>query len=298
MNPLDRITLTGLRAFAHHGVLEFERTDGQTFVIDVTVHLALSDAAAGDDLAQTVHYGVLADQVVAAVERDPVDLIETVAERVAEVALAYERVQFVEVTVHKPDAPIAVPFADVSVTILRGRLDVPRAGEVAVIALGSNLGDREHTLVAALEELDAVDGVSVVSSSPLIETIALRPAGADPDAPRYVNAVALIRTTLAPEQLLDVLHAIESAHGRERAERWGDRTLDLDIVSYGELEQQTERLTLPHPRAHERDFVLRPWLAVDPDAVLPGRGPVAELLARLDAGSPQPPHPEHSDGAA
>jgi len=285
VNPLDRITLTGLRAFAHHGVLEFERTDGQTFVIDVTVHLALSDAAAGDDLAQTVHYGVLADQVVAAVERDPVDLIETVAERVA-------------VTVHKPDAPIAVPFADVSVTILRGRLDVPRAGEVAVIALGSNLGDREHTLVAALEELDAVDGVSVVSSSPLIETIALRPAGADPDAPRYVNAVALIRTTLAPEQLLDVLHAIESAHGRERAERWGDRTLDLDIVSYGELEQQTERLTLPHPRAHERDFVLRPWLAVDPDAALPGRGPVAELLARLDAGSPQPPHPEHSDGAA
>ena len=294
MNPLDRITITGLRAFAHHGVFEHERTEGQTFVIDVTVHLALVDAAADDDLSQTVHYGVLADQVVTAVERDPVDLIETVAERVAGVALAYDRVQFVEVTVHKPDAPIAVPFADVSVTILRGRIPAGALGLPAVIALGSNLGDREDTLAAALEELDAVDGITVLSSSPILETVALRPDGADPDAPRYLNAVALIRTTLSPEQLLEALHVIELVHGRERSVHWGDRTLDLDIVSYADLEQRTETLTLPHPRAHERDFVLRPWLAVDPDAVLPGRGRVADLLARLDESSAA----RHAGGAA
>ena len=121
MNPLDRITLTGLRAFAHHGVFEHERAEGQDFVIDVTVHLELDDAAGSDDLDQTVHYGVLAERVVAAVERDPVDLIETVAERVAAVALAYPAVDEVEVTVHKPEAPIAVPFADVAVTVVRGR---------------------------------------------------------------------------------------------------------------------------------------------------------------------------------
>jgi dihydroneopterin aldolase len=122
VNPLDRITLTGLRAFAHHGVYEQERRDGQEFVIDVTVHLDLAAAAGSDELANTVHYGDLAAQVVAAVERDPVDLIETVAERVASVALGFEAVQLVEVTVHKPQAPISVPFADVSVTLTRGRV--------------------------------------------------------------------------------------------------------------------------------------------------------------------------------
>ncbi|HEV7949404.1 MAG TPA: dihydroneopterin aldolase [Glaciihabitans sp.] len=121
MTPLDTITLTGLRATAFHGVFEQERTDGQEFLIDLTVHLDTSSAAAGDDLDKTVHYGVLAEQAVAAVERDPVDLIETVAERVAQVALSHAAVQLVQVTIHKPSAPIIVPFADVAVTIWRER---------------------------------------------------------------------------------------------------------------------------------------------------------------------------------
>jgi dihydropteroate synthase len=117
----DRITLTGLRAFAHHGVFDHERRDGQEFVIDVVAHLDLRAAAAGDELAATVHYGVLAEEVVGAVETDPVDLIETVAERVAAVVLRHGAVWQTTVTVHKPRAPITVPFADVSVTIVRGR---------------------------------------------------------------------------------------------------------------------------------------------------------------------------------
>ena len=121
MSASDRITLTGLRASAFHGVLEHERRTGQVFIIDVTVWLDLEAAAAGDDLDLTVHYGELAEEVVAAVETEPVDLIETVAERVAGVALAHAPVQRVEVTVHKPSAPIAVPFSDVSVTIDRQR---------------------------------------------------------------------------------------------------------------------------------------------------------------------------------
>ena len=121
MNQLDTITLTGLRASAFHGVFEEERRDGQVFVVDVVVHLDLAAAAASDDLEQTIHYGVLAEEVVAAVESNPVDLIETVAERVAQVVLAHRAAQLVVVTVHKPSAPITVPFADVSVTIVRGR---------------------------------------------------------------------------------------------------------------------------------------------------------------------------------
>lgn len=119
--PRDTITLTGLRAQAHHGVFEHERREGQEFVIDVVARLDMRAAAASDELDRTVHYGVLAEQVVAAVERDPVDLIETVAERVAAVVLGHAPVVETSVTVHKPQAPITVPFDDVSVTIVRGR---------------------------------------------------------------------------------------------------------------------------------------------------------------------------------
>ncbi len=123
MNPMDEITLTGLRASAFHGVLEQERRTGQVFLIDVTVFLPLADAAARDDLEATIHYGELAEQIVAAVEGEPVDLIETVAERVAGVVLSHDLAVFTKVTVHKPSAPIAVPFDDVSVTIMRGRTE-------------------------------------------------------------------------------------------------------------------------------------------------------------------------------
>lgn len=117
----DHLTLTGLTAFGHHGVFEHERADGQEFILDVTVWLDFAAASRGDDLEQTVHYGVLAEQIVAAVERDPVDLIETLAERVAGVVLAHRAASAVRVTVHKPSAPITVPFTDVSVTITRVR---------------------------------------------------------------------------------------------------------------------------------------------------------------------------------
>ncbi len=117
----DRIRLVGLRAFGRHGVFPDERRDGQEFLIDVTAWLDLAPAAGTDDLTKTVHYGELAEALVRAVERDPVDLIETVAERCAGIVLAYDPVQRVEVTIHKPAAPIAVPFTDVEVTVVRER---------------------------------------------------------------------------------------------------------------------------------------------------------------------------------
>ena len=119
--PGDTIRLTGLRIFAHHGVLDFERENGQEFVIDLEIAVDLAPAAASDDVTKTLHYGELAEAVYAAVQADAVDLIETVAERVAAIALGYERAESVTVTIHKPAAPITVPFGDVSVTITRSR---------------------------------------------------------------------------------------------------------------------------------------------------------------------------------
>lgn len=117
----DRITLTGIRATGFHGVYDHERHDGQTFVADVALELSLVRAAETDDVADTVHYGELADRVAAVLAGEPVDLLETLAARIAAVALADERVDAAEVTVHKPQAPIAVAFGDVSVKIRRER---------------------------------------------------------------------------------------------------------------------------------------------------------------------------------
>ena len=121
VDELDTLTLTGLEVFAHHGVFDFERADGQTFVLDLVVWLDTVGAAAGDDLAQTLHYGELAVEVAEAAAAEPVDLIETLAERIATLVLAHPVARRVSVTVHKPNAPIPVPFADVSITIVRPR---------------------------------------------------------------------------------------------------------------------------------------------------------------------------------
>ncbi|WP_407560205.1 dihydroneopterin aldolase [Streptomyces sp. 184] len=121
MTGADRVALHGLRARGHHGVFAHERAEGQQFVVDLVLHLDTRPAAAADDLARTVHYGVVAEETVAIVEGEPVDLIETLAERIAAQCLTHAPVRQVEVTVHKPDAPITVPFDDVTITITRSR---------------------------------------------------------------------------------------------------------------------------------------------------------------------------------
>ncbi len=148
----------------------------------------------------------------------------------------------------------------------------------AILSLGSNLGDREATLRAAVRDIAAIESVEVLRASDIVETPALKPDGVDEDAPAYLNAVLLIETGLAPADLLAALNRVELEHGRVRDVRWGDRTLDIDIVTFGELLSDEPGLTLPHPRAAGRAFVLEPWLQLDPDALLPGRGRVDALL--------------------
>lgn len=152
----------------------------------------------------------------------------------------------------------------------------------AVIAFGANLGDREATIAAAVRELAETDGLELVAVSPVYETPAIKDAGVDREAPRYINGVVVVDTRLDPHALLDVLQSIEQEHGRVRGEHWGDRTLDLDLIDVGGAELADERLVLPHPRAWQRAFVLQPWLDVEPDATLPGRGPIAALRAVAD----------------
>jgi 2-amino-4-hydroxy-6-hydroxymethyldihydropteridine diphosphokinase len=172
----------------------------------------------------------------------------------------------------------------------------PHAATDVVLALGSNLGDRAGTLDAAVRAISGIDGFELTAVSPIVESVAVKPAGVDPDAPAYLNAVLSGQFAGDPHVLLAEINRVEADHGRERAERWGDRTLDIDIITFGDLQSSDETLTIPHPRAAERDFVLAPWLAIDPHAVIPGRGSVADLLARI-CNTVVPVSAEPADGA-
>ncbi|MDN5795427.1 MAG: 2-amino-4-hydroxy-6-hydroxymethyldihydropteridine diphosphokinase [Intrasporangium sp.] len=280
----DQIVLQGVSARGFHGVLGAEKRDGQTFVVDVTLEVDLSAAGRSDDLATTVDYAKVAGEIVGRVTGPSFDLIERLATVIADDVLRRDRVEAVEVVVHKPQAPVGHPFSDVQVRLWRGGVPV-------VVALGSNLGDRDETLRSAVEALADRPGILVVGVSPVVET---DPVGGPPDQPPFLNAVALVRTDLPPDALLATLHEIEAEHGRTREVRWGARTLDLDLIQYGspgsagEVRSEAPELTLPHPRAAERAFVLLPWDLADPAARLrvgDGAGGirrVGDLLAGTD----------------
>ena len=447
----DLIRLTGVTATGYHGVLPAERRDGQTFVADVVLQVDTREAAAGDRLDATVDYASVAVRVTEILAGQPADLIETVAERIAAALLADPRVSAVDVVLHKPQAPIPVPFTDVTVEIHRDRttppavpapgvldltagpegpavlapplappapappappapapmptwsplanapepppvaplppapavavsplvvgapvvgapmtaaplpaaapmaagasptiadLVLPSAGvpagalgpeetspleagpaaepfdvpelapdappdlgdaagqtmvdvapaprgqhaaappadrmdavpdvpERAVLALGSNVGASQDTLRAAIRALADVPGLEVTAVGPLARTAAV----GGPEQPDYLNTVVLASTTLSPRALLHACLEIEAGLGRVRSEHWGPRTVDIDVILHGTTIGVTDDLELPHPRAHERAFVLLPWAQVDPGAVLPGLGggPVAAL---------------------
>lgn len=149
---------------------------------------------------------------------------------------------------------------------------------LAYVGLGANIGEPRRQLLGALEELDRLPGTRLRARSSLYRSAPVGYA-AQPD---FLNAVAALDTELEPAALLDALQAIEAGHGRERSFRNAPRTLDLDLLLYGERIERTDRLTLPHPRMHERSFVLQPLAEIAPEAAVPGRGTASELLASLE----------------
>lgn len=148
-----------------------------------------------------------------------------------------------------------------------------------VFGIGSNLGDRHENLAEAVSMLRGTPGLEVVAVSPVYETA---PVGGPADSPDFLNAVVVAETVQSAEAMLARIEAIEEVAGRVREVHWGPRTLDVDIIVYGDKVIDEPQLTVPHPRAHERAFVLAPWADIDPEATIPGRGTVRELLAGLD----------------
>lgn len=298
----DIVRITGVRALGRHGVLPDEHREPQPFIADIAMTIDTVPAALTDDLRRTVSYAEVAADAIAIIRGEHVDLIETLAGRIADAVLARDLVEQVEVSVHKPEAPVGVPYSDVIVTVTRA--DV----RPAVVALGANEGDSLAALRSAVAELADLPRTRLRAVSDLVET---DPVGG-PEQPDYLNAVALLDTTLRPHTLLRYLHEIEARHGRTRETRWGQRTLDLDLVQYGDPRDGSDVVsdgspvdvtagatplpspTLPHPRAHERGFVLVPWAQVDHSAHLRvGR----EVVAVTDAIDSLPQAADGADGA-
>jgi 2-amino-4-hydroxy-6-hydroxymethyldihydropteridine diphosphokinase len=150
-----------------------------------------------------------------------------------------------------------------------------------ILALGGNLGDRRANIQAAFKALKSHDAISKVKLSPLVESFAVTLDGVDESKPKFLNAVISLETSLSAKELLAFAQQIETAQGRLRLMRWDSRTLDIDIIIFGSTLKATKTLTLPHPRAYERPFVLVPWMLLDPLAVLPGHGPIAKLAAGM-----------------
>lgn len=261
----DHVYINGLRVMVLIGVLPHEREAPQPIQIDVDVEVDLSRAGQSDDLHDTVNYGAMCD-AIAALARESSDLLlERLAQRVADCALGFDGVEVAHVMITKLNPPIDEELTSTAVRITRQRTEMSTVVDssrkhTAIIALGSNLGDRVHNLKFAVDQMSQLGTVRV--ESPVYET---DPIGGPDNQGSYLNMVVALETDLDPYALLRRLNAIEADALRERVVRWGPRTLDLDIIFYDEISIADEFLTVPHPRWLERRFVLAPLADIAPE---------------------------------
>ena len=270
---MDQIRIKGLRIYARHGVFEEERKLGQSFIVDAVLNTRLQEAGEKDDLNLSTDYGAVCEKIMQVMTEETCLLIEAAAERTArEILLSFPAVESLELTLHKPQAPIPLPFEDVAVRIRRG-------WHTAYVALGSNLGDREAFLKMGIDGVNAHPFCRVEETAPVYTTT---PYGGVKQG-EFLNTVMKVRTLLEPEPLLDLLQSLEQKAGRERKVHWGPRTLDLDLLFYEDRILTSPRLIVPHPDMENRDFVLKPLCDIAPGLVHPvNRRTVIALLRDLE----------------
>ncbi len=258
---MDRIEITGLRVMTLVGVLPHEREAPQPIEFDIFLEGDLRDAGISDDLADTAHYGMVAERAAAIARESKDELLERLIHRIADDALTFDRVEAVEIVVRKLRPPIPEDVQHTAVRIRRTRADLqipPRTSHRAIVALGSNLGDRVAFLKLAVEEL----GSSLIAQSQVFETA---PVGGPDHQGAYLNMVVAVETSLDPFAMLRRCQRIESLALRQRIVHWGPRTLDVDLLFFDEITIGSPELTIPHPRYAERRFVLTPLAEVAPE---------------------------------
>ena len=269
---MDKIYLKNVEIFANHGVFKEEKTLGQKFVLDLELTLSLEEAGRTGDLTKSVHYGELCHGIEKEFMKESYDLIETAAQKVAEFTLYnYPLVKDVKVTLKKPWAPILRSLDTVFI-------EIERQWNEAYLSYGSNMGDKEYYIEEALNEIDKAYHTEVVKKSSLIKT---EPWGYT-EQDEFLNGACIIKTLLNPKELIKFLLGIEEKLKRERTIKWGPRTIDLDVIFFNDLISEDEEIVLPHPRMHQRSFVLEPLNEIAPYKIHPlYKKRVFELLEEL-----------------
>lgn len=249
----NTIHINGLEIHANHGVFEAEQELGQRFVVNAVLHLDFQSAIDSDDLANTVHYGFVSTDIIDYFKANRCDLIESITHQLVRMLFAkYSLIKRIELEVVKPWAPLKFSFDDV-----RSRVDETRA-EV-YIALGGNVGSSEQIFAKAIEQISELPGVYNLVESKQYHS---SPFGGVEQAD-FLNMAIMIETNIHPERLLASLQAIELELGRTRELHWGPRTLDLDLILYGDKLISTRELLVPHRYLTKRDFVLKPLLDIN-----------------------------------
>lgn len=265
----DTVRVRNAQVYAYHGVKPEEATLGQRFYIDIDCTVDNGAAAQDDDYAQAICYGTLCDLAARIAGSERYELIETLADRLASAILGqFGRVQHVSVTVRKPSAPIPHPIDYVEVVCRK-----PRRAAVT-LSLGSNMGDGRLNIARAVEELWRLPDFELLAVSSYYETA---PWG-KLDQPAFVNACASGTTSREPAALIRAFKQIEMAIGRRPGERWGPRLIDIDLLTYDDVEINRPDAMVPHPHMLERPFVLVPLFEIAPDLAVRGQR-IADLAA-------------------
>lgn len=266
---MDKIYIRHLEVFGNHGVFPEENKLGQKFLINAALYTKIREAGLKDDLTKSIHYGEICHYITAFMKNHTYKLIEAVAENLAESLLVdTARLHRVDLEIIKPWAPIGLPIESVSVKISRSR-------HTAYLSFGSNMGDRKAHIEQAIEKLNHIRGCMVEQVSGLLETEPY--GGVEQDD--FLNGCLKLNTLLEPLELLKEMNRIEQEAGRERVLHWGPRTLDLDMLYFDNEILAEPDLILPHPDMHNREFVLRPLMELNPYLRHPVNGKtVKEML--------------------
>jgi len=253
---MDKIKINNLEVYAYHGVFPKEKEVGQNFIVSAKLYLSTRKAGLSDELDDSVNYGEVCHFIDKYMKSKTYNLLEAVAEDLArELLINFDKIDQIKLEVKKPEAPIGLPFDYVSV-------EISRKWHKAYLGLGSNMGNKKDYILGAIDLLGKDASCKVEKVSSLMET---KPYGKI-EQDDFLNGCVLISTLYTPEELLEVINGIESQAGRKRSEgdKWGPRTLDMDILFYDDIVYNSEKLQIPHYDLHNRRFVIEPLKEIAP----------------------------------
>ncbi len=256
---MNKIEVKKIKFKANHGVFDFEKENGQYFYLDINIKTNFEETLFDDNLNNTIHYGHISEDAILFLQKNTFDLIETAIYRLTDFLFnKYKKIEELELQIYKPQAPVELDFENISVKLKKKR-------NVVYIALGSSLGDSNEYFDKAIDMLIKTEGIYNIRESKRYKSLPL----GDTAKEEFLNSVVEVQTILSPLKLLNIINNIENKLDRTREIKWGDRTIDLDILFYNNELICKDNLIIPHPEIKNRDFVLKPMIDLNKNFISP-----------------------------